>query len=45
MVTSQMEFDRQKEELRRKMRKIRDSIPDEVREEENKTITNIILHT
>ena len=45
MVTSQMEFDRQKEELRRKMNEIRDSIPDEVREEENKTITNIILHT
>lgn len=45
MVTSQMEFDRQKEELRRKMREIRDSIPDEVREEENKTITKIILHT
>ena len=45
MVTSQMEFDRQKEELRRKMKEIRDSIPDEVREEENKTITNIILHT
>ena len=45
MVTSQMEFDRQKEELRRKMKEIRDSIPEEVREEENKTITNIILHT
>ncbi len=45
MITSQMEFDRQKEELRSKMKEVRDSIPAETREAENQAITNIILNT
>lgn len=45
MITSQMEFDQEKEALRRKMKKLRDEIPEESRNEQNKTITNIILNT
>ncbi len=45
MMTSQMEFDQEKEALRRKMKQIRDAIPEESRSEQNKTITNIILNT
>lgn len=45
MMTSQMEFDLQKEALRKKMKEVRDSIPAEVRSKENEAITNIILNT
>lgn len=45
MITSQMEFDQEKEALRHKMKKLRDEIPEESRNEQNKTITNIILNT
>lgn len=45
MITSQMEFDQEKQALRRKMKQLRDDIPEESRREQNKTITNIILNT
>ncbi len=45
MITSQMEFDQEKKDLRRKMKQLRDEIPEESRKEQSKTITNIILNT
>ena len=45
MITSQMEFDQQKADLRTRMKEIRNSIPEETREAENKAITNIMLNT
>ena len=45
MITSQMEFDQQKEDLRRRMKQLRNEIPEEKRAEENSAITNIILNT
>ncbi len=45
MMTSQMEFDASKKELRTRMKEIRAAIPDDVREAQNKAITNILLNT
>ncbi len=45
MITSQMEFDKEKEALRTRMKEVRAAIPADVREDENKAITNILLNT
>ncbi len=45
MITSQMEFDQQKADLRAQMKKVRNDIPAETKEAENQAITNIILNT
>lgn len=45
MVTSQMEFDQSKKDLREKMKKVRDGIPEETRAAEDEMLTRIILGT
>ena len=45
MITSQMEFDESKEELRTRMKQVRADIPAEVRAQEDEALTRIILGT
>ena len=45
MITSQMEFDQSKEDLRARMKKVRQDIPADVRAQEDETLTKIILGT
>ncbi len=45
MLTSQMEFDEARKNLRKQMKEIRAAIPADVREAQNKAITSILLNT
>lgn len=45
MITSQMEFDQSKEDLRRRMKQVRADIPADVRAAEDEMLTRIILGT
>lgn len=45
MITSQMEFDQEKRNLREKMKAVRDAIPEDSRSAQNETLAKIILGT
>lgn len=45
MIMNQMEFDEEKQNLRTRMKEIRNAIPDDVRARENEALTSMILNT